>query len=60
MEKTPVSVQLIGKENDHYLIQFPNLKIPVKVNHNLYTKMKHSKDYVFLQSKTKNINVNSA
>ncbi|NJX14610.1 hypothetical protein [Tamlana crocina] len=60
MEKTPVSVQLIGKEKEHYLIKFPNLKIPVKVNHNLYTKMKHSKDYVFKEQNKKRFKNNSA
>ncbi|XCF05537.1 hypothetical protein ABI125_12475 [Tamlana crocina] len=60
MEKTPVSVQLIGKEKEYYLIKFPNLKIPVKVNHNLYTKMKHSKDYLFLEQNKERFKSNSA
>ena len=47
MENTPVNVQLVGKENDHYLILFPDLDIPVKVNQNLYLKMKQSHDYRF-------------
>ncbi|MFL1011341.1 hypothetical protein [Flavisericum labens] len=50
MEKEPTEVHLIGKEGDDYLIQFPNLKVPVKVNNNLYIKMKHSRDYVFSNS----------
>jgi len=60
MEKGPINVQLIGKENGYYLIKFPNLKVPVKVNHNLLTKMKHSSDYMFLETKNMAIKTNSA
>ncbi|WP_370476730.1 hypothetical protein [Tamlana flava] len=60
MEGKPVKVQLIGKEKDYYLIKFPNLKVPVKVNDNLYTKMKHSRDYLFLQTGNEHFNVHSA
>ncbi|GAA4282413.1 hypothetical protein [Gaetbulibacter aestuarii] len=48
MENTPVNVQLVGKENGDYLILFPDLDIPVKVNQNLYLKMKQSHDYRFI------------
>lgn len=47
MKNKPVNVQLVGKENDNYLILFPDLDIPVKVNQHLYLKMKHSHDYRF-------------
>lgn len=60
MEKKPVNVQLIGKENGYYLIKFPNLKVPVKVNHNLLTKMRHSNDYMFLEPKNTGVEANSA
>ncbi|MFB9055304.1 hypothetical protein ACFFU9_00970 [Mariniflexile ostreae] len=47
MEKQPVKVQLIKKEGTRYYIKFPNLKIPVSVNKQLYLKMKHSNAYQF-------------
>ena len=47
MEETPLKVQLIGKDEDDYFICFPDLDIPVKVNQNLYLKMKQSHDYRF-------------
>lgn len=60
MKKKPVEVQLIGKEKQYFLIKFPDLKIPVKVNHNLYTKMKHSQEYVFSNLNKKGFNSHSA
>lgn len=48
MKKEPVKVSLIGKENETYCIGFPNLKIPVKVNEELYLKMLHSSQYEFV------------
>lgn len=48
MKKKPVKVSLIGKGNDNYYqIKFPNLKIPVNVNEELYQKMLHSNQYDF-------------
>jgi hypothetical protein len=47
MEKKPVNVKCIGKKGTHYLIKFPNLKIPVSVNKNLYNKMLLSPQYQF-------------
>lgn len=50
MEKEPVKVSLVGKgENNFYKIKFPNLKIPVNVNEELYRKMLHSHLYEFKQ-----------
>ncbi|WP_298551704.1 hypothetical protein [uncultured Algibacter sp.] len=60
MEKKPAKVKLIGKEKQYYLIKFPNLKVPVKVNQNLYTKMKQSQDYVFSNSDYEVFNSHSA
>ncbi|MCF7561715.1 hypothetical protein L3X39_13790 [Sabulilitoribacter multivorans] len=52
MDKKPVTkVQLVGKEKQYYFIKFPDLKIPVKVNDNLYTKMLHSNEYEFCNLK---------
>ena len=47
MKKKPVKVRLIEKNGDSYQIQFPNLKIPVTVDENLYNKMLHSTEYEF-------------
>jgi hypothetical protein len=60
MERKPVKVQLIKKEGTQYQIKFPNLKIPVTVNHNLYCKMLHSKDYQFSTDTSSVCKVNSA
>lgn len=60
MEKKPVEVKLIGKENKYYLIEFPNLKVPVKVNQNLFSKMMHSQEYLFLNTSSKEQKVYSA
>ena len=56
MEKTPVNVKLVGKEKQNYLIKFPNLKVPVKVNHDLYLKMKDSNSYVFTKIENESLN----
>ena len=53
MKKKPVKVRLIEKNGDSYQIQFPNLKIPVTVDENLYTKMLHSKEYEFSNTHVK-------
>lgn len=50
MEKAPIKVRLIGKDREYYQIQFPNLKIPVQVNDELYNKMKRSEQYRFIGS----------
>ena len=50
MNKKPIRVKLVGKQKDHYKIAFPNLKIPVEVDENLYRKMLHSPEYQFLGS----------
>lgn len=47
MEKTPITVKLIGKNQEYYQIQFPNLQIPVQVNDDLYKK---SEQYQFIGS----------
>lgn len=47
MKKRPVKVRLIGKKGNFYQIQFPNLKIPVTVDENLYNKMIQSTAYEF-------------
>ena len=48
MKKKPVKVSLIGRGTDNYYqIKFPNLKIPVNVNEELYHKMLRSKQYEF-------------
>ena len=47
MKKKPVKVRLIEKNGNSYQIQFPNLKIPVTVDENLYNKMLHSTEYEF-------------
>ena len=47
MKKKPVKVRLIEKNGNSYQIQFPNLKIPVTVDENLYHKMLHSTEYEF-------------
>ena len=60
MERAPIKVQCIGRENGYYLIKFPNLKVPVKVNYNLYSKMKHSSNYVFLKTQQNRFKANSA
>ncbi|ALJ04651.1 hypothetical protein APS56_05665 [Pseudalgibacter alginicilyticus] len=51
MERQPVKVQLIKKVGNHYHIKFPNLKIPVTVNKQLYHKMRHSSAYHFNSDK---------
>lgn len=50
MRKKPVKVKLIGKKGNSFEIQFPNLKIPVKVDENIYNKMLHSSEYDFIPS----------
>ena len=51
MKKEPVKVSLIGKGKDNYYrIKFPNLKVPVSVNEELYQKMLHSNQYHFENS----------
>ncbi|AYN68246.1 hypothetical protein D1013_13100 [Euzebyella marina] len=51
MKNKPVKVSLIGKSADNtYQIQFPNLKVPVNVNEDLYRRMKHSSRYEFVNS----------
>ncbi|GAA4269583.1 hypothetical protein [Hyunsoonleella aestuarii] len=60
MNERPLQVNFAGKEGDFYLIKFPNLKIPVSVNENLFQKMKHSKEYTFNNLKEYTHDVNSA
>lgn len=48
MEKTPIQVRLVGKQQDFYNIQFPNLQIPVQVNDDLYKRMLKSREYKFV------------
>ncbi len=47
MKKEPIKVKIVSQNEGVYQIQFPNLKIPVKVNENLFCKMLHSPDYQF-------------
>lgn len=52
MKNKPVKVSLLGKGDDNvYKIQFPNLRIPVNVNEELYNKMLHSSQYEFVNQK---------
>ena len=60
MKQSAVKVNLIGKEGKNYLIKFPDLKIPVSVNKNLYLKMLHSNLYEFMNSPKEHTRVNSA
>jgi hypothetical protein len=60
MEKKPIHVQLLGKEQESFLIKFPNLQVPVKVNQKLFTKMKHSQAYVFSNDRNMHISAYSA
>lgn len=60
MEQKPVKVDFIGNEGKNYLIKFPNLKIPVSVNKNLYLKMLNSNMYEFVNLPKQNTRVNSA
>ncbi|TNJ43125.1 hypothetical protein KFZ70_11390 [Tamlana fucoidanivorans] len=60
MEKKPIVVQLVGQDQQHYLIKFPNLEIPVKVNQNLFMKMKFSQEYLFSNLNTTVSHSNSA
>lgn len=60
MEQTPVKVNFMGKEGSKYLIKFPDLKIPVTVNKNLYQKMLNSTMYEFMNLPKKHSKVNSA
>ncbi len=48
MEKAPVKVKLVGKDQIFYKIQFPNLQIPVQVNDDLYQRMSKSKECRFI------------
>lgn len=48
MNKQPIRVKLVGRQKDYYKIAFPNLKVPVEVDENLYRKMLHSTEYQFL------------
>lgn len=50
MEKKPVTVKCIGKDQGYYHIQFPKLSIPVQVDENLYQKMLKSEHYYFVGS----------
>lgn len=47
MKEKPIKVSFIRKEGNTYLIQFPDLKIPVSVNFDLYQKMRNSTLYDF-------------
>lgn len=60
MEQTPVKVNFIGKEGSKYLIKFPDLKIPVSVNKNLYQKMRNSAMYEFMNQTELKQEANSA
>jgi len=48
MNEKPMKVKLVGKDKNYYKIAFPNLKIPVEVDENLYRKMRKSPEYKFL------------
>ncbi|SEQ97478.1 hypothetical protein SAMN05421824_2722 [Hyunsoonleella jejuensis] len=60
MEHPSVKVNFIGKEGNKYLIKFPDLKIPVSVNKNLYVKMLNSDMYEFMNLPKQYSRVNSA
>ncbi|KZS40184.1 hypothetical protein AWE51_25125 [Aquimarina aggregata] len=50
MKNPPAKVRLIGRKNNFYLIQFPNIPIPVEVNEELYRNMLESPEYKFVDS----------
>ena len=50
MKKQPTKVQLIGEQNNNYLILFPKISIPVEVNEELYRKMLESPEFKFIAS----------
>ncbi|MBC3759725.1 hypothetical protein H7U19_15030 [Hyunsoonleella sp. SJ7] len=60
MEEQPTKVSLVGKKGNYFLIKFPNLKIPVSVNKNLYEKMRNSPLYEFMDVPEVTARVNSA
>lgn len=60
MEEQPTKVSLVGTEGNHFLIKFPNLKIPVSVNKNLYEKMLNSPMYQFTDLLENEARANSA
>ncbi|MFD2726390.1 hypothetical protein [Hyunsoonleella rubra] len=60
MEEQPTKVSLVGTEGNYFLIKFPNLKIPVSVNKNLYEKMRNSPLYEFMDVPEVTARVNSA
>lgn len=60
MEETPIKINFISKEGDKYLIKFPDLKIPVSVNKDLYLKMLNSNMYEFMNLPKQYSGVNSA
>ncbi|TBN04359.1 hypothetical protein EYD45_07000 [Hyunsoonleella flava] len=60
MEATSVKVNFNGKEGNKYFIKFPDLKIPVSVNKNLYQKMLNSDMYEFMNLPSRRSRVNSA
>lgn len=60
MEETLVKVKFIGKKGNKYLINFPDLKIPVSVNKSLFKKMLHSNTYEFMNLPKQHSRVNSA
>ena len=53
MEKAPIQVRVVGKNQEFYKIQFPNLPIPVQVNDDLYQRMLKSKQYNFIENSCK-------
>lgn len=60
MEEQPTKVSLVGTEGNYFLIKFPNLKIPVSVNKNLYEKMRNSPLYQFTDLSENEARANSA
>lgn len=43
--ETPIQLKLIGIENGMYKLKYPNLKIPIEVNKELYERFCQSREY---------------
>ncbi|RXG26856.1 hypothetical protein [Leeuwenhoekiella marinoflava] len=50
--ETPIELELVGKKDDLYAINYPGLKVPIHVNFELLQKFKKSSDYVIRESES--------
>ncbi|MFD0862649.1 hypothetical protein ACFQ1M_10580 [Sungkyunkwania multivorans] len=48
--KQPINLKLLGVKGDRFLLQYPNLSVPIEVSKELLLKLKHSKDYRIVDS----------